>query len=63
LNSSSNVQCHEPDGAATGGAVPAHGPASAGAVGGGAPGEVLGTAAGAEAPGGAASATPLCAEE
>jgi hypothetical protein len=32
LNSSSNVQCHVPAGGATGGAVPAHGPLSAGAV-------------------------------
>jgi hypothetical protein len=40
LNSSSNVQCHVPAGGATGGAVPAHGPLSAGAVGGA--GAVLG---------------------
>jgi hypothetical protein len=60
LNSSSNVQCHDPDGAATGGAVPAHGPRSAGAAG---PGDVLGTAAGADARAAAGPGAPLCVEE
>jgi hypothetical protein len=63
LNSSSNVQCHDPDGAGTGGADPAHGPVSAGDAGGGAPGEELGTAAGADAPGAAGAGAPLCVEE
>ena len=60
MNSSSNVQCHDPDGAATGGAVPAHGPRSAGAAG---PGDVLGTAAGADARAAAGPGAPLCVEE